>query len=226
MPERKKEEEKKPEVQAPANVSRRNFLYGAGIGVAGLAVGGVAGSQVFPKQTPEAVVPVPAQWVSREFTSCTGCRKCEVACSQIKESGKTWPATARVAVREYPPGIEFPVLCYQCGAGAKCVETCPVQAITLNAADSTVRYDLTKCLRTAKNGDCTVCADNCPGSAITFHPVSRAPLSCDLCNGDPACVKVCPSGTITLNGSKAAAIKPDAVAATVQNLYKVGVQKA
>ena len=36
-----------------------------------------------------------------------------------------------------------------------------------------------------------------PAAAIIFHPVSRKPLFCDLCGGDPACVKACAPEAIT-----------------------------
>jgi ferredoxin len=74
---------------------------------------------------------------------------------------------------------------------------------------NTIKVDTTKCLRTAKNGDCVLCADKCPGSAVTFHPTTKAPLICDLCDGDPACTKVCPKGTIINQGVKMAAVSPE-----------------
>src|SRR5690242_17439626 len=122
MPERKSSvqpnQDDKPQTdQAPKpQISRRGFLFGTGAGAAGLVVGGAAGSQVFPKETPKAAIVIPTVWVGRSLADCTGCRLCQVACSQAKENGKIWPAAARVTVPEYFPGGEFPVLCYQCGA--------------------------------------------------------------------------------------------------------------
>ena len=229
MPERKTPErkstqnEKAQEEQPQQSVSRRGFLLGAGAGVAGLAVGGVAGSQVFPKQAQTTSTPVPAAWIGRDFTACTGCKSCVIACSKAKE-GKIWPAAARVTVEEYNPGVEFPVLCYQCADNAKCVEKCPAGALSVDPAkNATIVVDTNKCLRTAKNGDCTICRDECPGTAVTFHPVSKAPLICDLCGGDPACTKVCPvgpmKGALSNNGFRAAPAKPDAIAAALQQKY-------
>jgi Fe-S-cluster-containing hydrogenase component 2 len=143
-----------------------------------------------------------------------------VACSQIKEQ-KFQPGIARVTVQQYYPGVDFPVLCYQCGENAKCIEACPVQALSVKGKNNTIAVDTTKCLRTAKNGDCTLCADKCPGAAVTFHPTSKAPLICDLCDGDPACVKVCPKSTIILKGVKMAAVSPDQIAAGLAEAYKV-----
>ena len=222
--ERKSTEEVKPQVEKEEkSVSRRGFLIGAGAGAAGLAIGGAAGSQVFPKQTADVKAPVAAKFVGRDFTACTGCKNCQIACSKIKE-GKIWPAASRVQVLEYNPGVEFPVLCYQCADNAKCVEKCPAAALSVDTANNNViKIDTGKCLRTAKNGDCTICRDECPGLAVTFHPVSKAPLICDLCNGDPACTKVCPygpfKGALHNGGFKAAPAKPEEIAAGLKAKY-------
>lgn len=221
MPERKTTQEEKPQEEKPqqGKISRRGFLLGGGAGVGGLVVGGGVGHQVFPKKTEETPIPEPTLWVGRDFTACTGCKLCRIACSKEKE-GKIWPAVARVSLHEYPPGHEFPVLCYECGDGPKCVEKCPTAALSVDTKNNnTIIVDTTKCLRTAKNGDCTICRDECPGTAVTFHPVSKAPLICDLCNGDPACTKVCPKGTLVNNGFRAAAHKPDQIAATLAKMY-------
>ena len=214
----KPNEEMKAE-EKPQGVSRRELLVGAGAGVAGLVIGGAVGYGVIPKPEP-LLLPLPETWIGRNMASCTGCRFCQVACSQIKEQ-KFQPGIARVTVQMYYPGVDFPVMCYQCGENAKCIEACPVKALTVKGKNNTIAVDTTKCLRTAKNGDCTVCLDNCPGAAITFHPTTKAPLICDLCDGDPACTKVCPKGTIINKGVKMAAVSPDQIAAGLAEAYKV-----
>ncbi len=222
MADKPKEEKKTEQPQDKAEgVSRRDFIVGAGAGVAGLVVGGAVGYKVIP-QPAEPSMALPENWVGRNIASCTGCRFCQVACSQAKEK-KIQPGIARVTVHQYFPGVEFPVLCYQCGDEAKCVEACPAQALSVDTSKklNTIKVDTTKCLRTAKNGDCTLCQDKCPGTAVTFHPTSKAPLICDLCDGDPACVKVCPKQTLTVKGVKMAAVKPDQIAAALADMYKV-----
>lgn len=217
--------EQKPEEapQKPASgLSRRDFLVGAGAGVAGLVVGGVGGYVAPKPETPPT--PLPEMWIGRNIAnqSCMGCRLCEVACSQAKEQ-KIQPSIARVYVPQYFPGIEFPVLCYQCGDEAMCIQACPVQALSLDTSKklNTIKIDTTKCLRTTKNGDCTLCLDKCPGSAVTFHPKTREPLICDLCGGDPACVKACYNNTLTLKGVKMAAVSPADIVASIADQYKL-----
>jgi len=218
----KPKEEKKTE-EKPQAVSRRELLVGAGVGVAGLVVGGAVGYGVIPHPQ-EPSTPLPELWIGRNIASqsCMGCRLCQTACSQIKEQ-KIQPAVARVQVPQYYPGVEFPVLCYQCGDEAKCIDACPVQALSLDTSKklNTIKIDTTKCLRTTKNGDCTLCQDKCPGTAVTFHPTTKAPLICDLCGGDPACVKACYSQTLTLKGVKMAAVLPADIAASLADQYKL-----
>lgn len=222
VPERKSSAEEQPQQEgAQPKISRRAFLLGAGATAGGLVVGGAVGSQAFPKKVEVAKLPVASFYVGRDFTACTGCKLCQIACSKQKE-GKLWPAASRIQLHEFLPGVEFPVLCYQCAEAAKCVEKCPEGALSVDpATNNTIVVDTTKCLRTAKNGECTICRDECPGQAVTFHPVSKAPLICDLCNGDPACTKVCPKGSLRNNGFKHAPAMPEAIAGGLQAMYKL-----
>ncbi|MBI5029397.1 MAG: 4Fe-4S dicluster domain-containing protein [Chloroflexi bacterium] len=222
MADKPKVEEKKVE-EKPQGISRRELLVDAGIGVAGLVVGGAVGYKVIP-QPAVPPTPLPELWIGRNIAnqSCMGCRLCETACSQIKEQ-VIRPSIARVTVPQYAPGVEFPILCYQCGDEAMCIQACPTQALSLDTSKklNTIAIDKTKCLRTAKGGDCTLCADKCPGNAVTFHPTTKEPLICDLCGGDPACVKACYNNTITLKGVKMAAVKADDIAKALADLYKI-----
>lgn len=48
--------------------------------------------------------------------------------------------------------------------------------------------------------DCSLCMKAC-GSyfdlpRIVFHPDKKIPVKCDLCGGDPECVKWCPNGAL------------------------------
>ena len=189
------------------------------IGCAPLVGGAVV--RVMPRRKAPSP-PVPVTWIGRNIASCTGCRLCEVACSLTKEQ-KIQPGISRISVRQYYPGVEFPVACYQCGDEAKCVEACPVSALAVDTSKklNTISIDTTRCTRTAQNSVCTLCLDQCPGLVVNFHPTTKAPLICDLCGGDPECVKVCPSTTIMNKGVKMAAIQPMQIAAGLAEMYKV-----
>ena len=41
---------------------------------------------------------------------------------------------------------------------------------------------------------CGKCIEACPGRIPHMHPTENHVLICDLCNGDPQCVKVCQEG--------------------------------
>jgi Fe-S-cluster-containing dehydrogenase component len=49
-----------------------------------------------------------------------------------------------------------------------------------------IRVDEYKC-----NG-CGWCINACKFGAITIHPTKKVAITCDLCDGDPECVKLCP----------------------------------
>jgi len=52
-------------------------------------------------------------WIVRDYESCTGCRRCELACS-LHHEGWFWPEASRVRVFMPFPGVEVPHLCAQC----------------------------------------------------------------------------------------------------------------
>lgn len=213
-------EQKKTEEKSQG-LSRRQLLFGGGGTVAGLAVGGAIGYGVIPpRKLP--LLAEPDTWIGRNVESCTGCRLCQIACSQVKEQ-KIQPGISRMTIHQYYPGIEFPVACYQCGDFAKCIEACPTAALTVDNSKNlnTIKIDLALCTRTARDSDCTLCLDECPGQAVTFHPTTKEPLICDMCDGDPECVKVCPAKTLTLKGLKIATVSPAEIAAGMAVAYEV-----
>jgi carbon-monoxide dehydrogenase iron sulfur subunit len=214
-------QEKREELEKRA-ITRRTFLIAAGTGVAGVVVGGVAGHEILPRVLRTGLPQdlMPSVWLGRNLQDCTGCKLCEMACSMVKEQ-RVWPWASRIRVYQYPPSLEFPVACYQCGTDAKCIHSCPEGALSLSSDTCTVEVDTTKCLRTTQQLDCRICADACPGGTINHHPVTGAPLFCDMCGGDPACVRVCPSDTLTRNGMAMAAALPDEIAQQIADEYEL-----
>jgi len=77
-----------------------------------------------------------------------------------------------------------PHLCAQCN-DYPCVASCPVQALSTDADTKAVLVDREKCI------SCGKCIKACPGQVPILHPVDNKALICDLCGGDPECVKVC-----------------------------------
>jgi len=125
-------------------------------------------------------------WISREFTKCSGCRKCEIACS-LHHENKIWPEASRVRVFMLVPGTEFPHLCTQC-EDYPCIDACPFKALSINKETSAVTVSEEKCT------GCGKCSDACPGKVPHVHPQTKKILICDLCGGTPECAKVCQEG--------------------------------
>jgi len=121
---------------------------------------------------------------------CTGCHSCEIACSQEHE-GYYVPAKSRVTVYSWEDElISVPMMCVQC-EDAFCQKACPVGAISRDPNTGAMIVDNSKCIR------CKMCMQACPFGGTGFDPLESRILKCDLCGGDPECVKYCPSGALT-----------------------------
>jgi len=94
-----------------------------------------------------------------------------------------WPEASRVRVFMPFPGLEVPHLCAQC-QDYPCVKSCPVQALSTDG-NGAVLVDREKCT------SCGSCIRACPGTVPYLHPGDNKATICDLCGGDPECVKVC-----------------------------------
>lgn len=120
---------------------------------------------------------------------CTGCRQCEIACSYAHE-GVYRPAASRVRLVRFEESCaSYPVACAYCD-DPPCEAACPTGAMTHDPATGFARVLERKCI------GCRECVLACPLGAIDLHPDTRIPLRCDLCGGDPACLKACTAGAI------------------------------
>ncbi len=119
---------------------------------------------------------------------CTGCRICENVCSLI-HFGECNPARARIRVMRWEiMGIDVPVTCLHCEE-APCAESCPTRAIERNPETGAMETKEDLCIH------CHMCALVCPFGATLVGPEKEV-LRCDLCGGDPECVKLCERGAI------------------------------
>ena len=125
-------------------------------------------------------------WIARKLSKCSGCRKCEIACSLYHEN-RIWPTASRITIFMLVPGLEFPHFCVQC-EDYPCVNSCPVNALSVSKETSAVLVDGKACIA------CGKCIDACPGRIPHMHPKEKRIVICDLCNGNPQCVKVCREG--------------------------------
>ncbi len=120
---------------------------------------------------------------------CTGCMQCELACSYAKE-GAFNASKSRIKVFSFPEQARhIPYTCTQC-AEAWCLRACPVEAISTDDATGAKIVSKELCV------GCKVCTIACPFGTINYQQDTGKVAKCDLCDGDPACVKICPTDAI------------------------------
>jgi len=122
--------------------------------------------------------------LSIDVGKCTGCRACEYACS-FAHTGEFNPLDSRIKISEFLDDFVFvPSVCTQC-EDAYCVSVCPTHALTKNSETGVVEFDGDKCI------GCKQCVIACPWGSIKLNHTAKEIIKCDMCGGDPECVKVC-----------------------------------
>lgn len=158
---------------------------------------------------------MPRQAFMMDMSRCTACRSCQVACKQWNKL----PADAEINRGSYenPPQLtphlynkiefiemdnagEFKWLflnkrCLHC-ADAGCIKVCPSAGALFRTEDGLVGFDKDKCI------SCHYCVNGCPFDVPRYDAQAKI-TKCHGCldrvgNGlQPACVKACPTGTLS-----------------------------
>jgi carbon-monoxide dehydrogenase iron sulfur subunit len=139
---------------------------------------------------------------------CVGCKLCELACS-FEHFGEFDPSVSfiRNANFQDEPFFFVSVACFQCEE-PYCMEICPAGALKRNEKTAAVVVDKERCI------GCKMCTLACPFGNITF-------AKCDLCDGDPACAKICPTEAIQyVEGSMGGLPKRKMFSEIVKEAYK------
>ncbi len=119
-----------------------------------------------------------------DHEKCTGCRLCELVCA-VKHDGASNPMRSRIRVMKWEQeGLYIPMSCQQC-QDAPCMNGCPVNAISQNETLNRIEVDYDICI------GCRICVSVCPFGAMNFNSIDRKVIKCDLCDGDPQCVRFC-----------------------------------
>lgn len=120
---------------------------------------------------------------------CVGCKSCIAACS-FEHEGSQRPEASRIHIYKFQwEGVSVPMLCQHCSEAA-CVTVCPTGAMHRNPETSVIEYDASRCIR------CRMCTMGCPFGNAVYDTLTDSIFKCDVCQGDPACVKVCPADAL------------------------------
>ena len=207
-------------------VSRREVIVGGGAALAGVVAGVVAGKltpgptgsqgpagpagpqgpqgpAVELSKVAEVLattkLPESMGYIVYDPSLCIGCHACEFICSYVKTNGTTQPSLSRIKVPRDPFSGETsnfePKICYQC-QDPKCFNACLYGAISADPTTGARIVNETKCR------GCGLCVAACSSyytpARIALDPAKKKAFKCDLCNGDPQCVKWCANGAIKL----------------------------
>ncbi len=182
-------------------MTRRRMLKILGVQVAAgaLAANAIAAPKNFnPKHynrgiTPDQL-PNTKAFLTTNPAQCVGCRTCEIVCS-LSHDDICRPALARIDT-VYDPTKTLSSLavmanvCRQCNM-ADCYLACEYDALVLDPVTGARIIDASKCQ------GCGECFAACPWDMIRENADAGVFTKCDLCGGDPQCVKYCPADAIT-----------------------------
>ncbi len=121
---------------------------------------------------------------------CRGCEICVLTCS-FKHTKVFSPVRSRIRVIHEYPTTDKPVFCVQC-PDAPCAKACPNDAIYKDEKLGAWLVNEEKCV------GCGACVNACPYNAMWIDPVTNKAIKCDLCGGDPECVKNCPPQALSV----------------------------
>jgi Fe-S-cluster-containing hydrogenase components 1 len=125
---------------------------------------------------------------------CIGCQACFLVCPLCHKgviscdlSRVIWISGSFESLTKGKPAF-----CDQCDY-PECYYSCPVGAIYIDKATGARCIDPETCI------GCKECIEACPFDPprINFDSEREIAIKCDLCGGDPKCVKVCPNNALS-----------------------------
>ena len=183
--------------QNRAEFTRRGVIGGAAAAITGLAGASVAASVACASEAAAddaAIKPAMGHIVHQSYI-CTGCRTCELSCALFHERAIN-PQRARNIVNiDYQDAHRTNVLyCQQCD-DPKCLKACPTGTLHVDPDTGARVIDQDVCIgcQSCLNA-CIFAAGGQGQSRIKYNPETGTCFKCDLCGGDPMCVKRCPLG--------------------------------
>ncbi len=119
-----------------------------------------------------------------DYMKCVGCGTCEMVCSLSHEDICSPTLSRMRVVRQEREGYNVPITCSECEKPA-CLNVCPVGAISRDKDSGMVVVDAYHCI------GCRQCVRACPFGHMSYNFEKKTAFKCDLCGGDPQCVRFC-----------------------------------
>lgn len=130
---------------------------------------------------------------------CSGCLRCMTTCSTYN-NGATSISKSRIHIIRHEghaitradeeDDLIFDVItCQQCEK-PYCSYFCSTLAIERNKDTGAMAIDYDRCI------GCRMCMVGCPFGANLYDSNKNQVIKCELCDGDPQCVKFCPTGAL------------------------------
>lgn len=133
-----------------------------------------------------------------QYTRCEGCNLCMVACSfNHGGNGDLQYSNIQVYGIDIKGGmVDIPILCMRCN-DTPCLASCPpkVAAIAVDEVTGAVVLDKDKCTAC---GNCVEACSERTGCLRFSRNGDEVLGSCDLCGGNPECVKICPADILSI----------------------------
>ncbi len=165
-----------------------------------------------------------------DATLCTGCLRCMTTCSTY-HFGATSLTKSRIQIMrheghaltrmdEVDDLIFQPMTCQQCDK-PRCQELCPARAIDRDPKTRAMMVNYNRCI------GCRTCVAVCPFGAMRYDTVRKKVFKCDLCDGDPQCVKFCPQEALQFVPKDVSnTLKIDALSRKLIELQRTPVMEA
>ncbi len=124
---------------------------------------------------------------------CTLCEICQNVCPVNRyhnlrdESGGR--RESPVLFRSHNGVLDLQAVCSQC-SNAPCRHFCPAQVISRDKITGAIVVAKEHCI------GCGMCITACPNNAIFLDAERGKAIKCELCGGDPLCVKNCPTAAL------------------------------